>query len=542
MTKHHIMATLCLAALATLPANAGKKHKWTTVAQPASAYSFREALTPTSVEYCDTCTRITFDVSRELPSWNIAASARLIAGGQSLPVRRGRAVQTPLPHEDQPMDNTTHEVPFKFGHNYSTLLALRYGEVKEDLTETFIMEFPPLPKGTTVFDFDEGITDNPQQFRVTGIRLDGKDYPALLAEQKETDAAFTWTASTTAEARDARVRVNIIGEHLPADLPAMPYFYAVDRNNPLMTSLSEPKWEPSSPQTGGPRGARTHGGVATLRFAVPTPYLFYFANTRMDVYPVLCVPGEEVTLTIDYTLLHNIMQGKVETSDDYFKLVSQSGALIEFSPDDELFKSATNPEVAQQRFQELDDATELLERCGNLEEVTEAEVNAVAAPYRDIVTAKWKEANALRAKIAEGKGGKIREVPDVAPAEMIQAIVAQYKCKAVYVDLWATWCGPCKQGIKAMIPHHDDFSHDDVVFVYITDESSPADQWNAMVVDMPGEHYRLKSMNGLEPAISGIPRYLIFDREGNLSFDQAGFGPGMDVKLCDEIRKAMESK
>ena len=537
MPKKNTIAILCLAALATLPASAGKKHKWTTVNAPASAYSFREALVPKSVEYCDTCTRITFDISAEIPNWNIAASARLIAGGQVFPVRRGRAVQTPLPHEGQPIDTTPHEVPFVFGHNYSTLLALRYGEVNEDLTSSFIMEFPPLPKGTTVFDFDEGITDNPQQFRVTGIRLDGQNYPALL--QHPEGPTFTWTASTTAEARDARVRVNIIGENLPDNLPDTPYFYAIDRNNPLMSSLTEPKWEPYSPQSGGPRGAGTHGGVATLRFAVPTPYLLYFANTRMDVYPVLFVPGEESVLTIDYTLLHNITQGKAEASDDYFSLVSQAGAPINFDPDDELLKSVTNPEVAQLRFQERIDATALLERCGKLEEVAEAEVAAVAAPYRDIVTTKWKESCALRAKMAEGKGGKICEVPNVAPAEMIKSIVAQYKGKAVYVDLWATWCGPCKQGIKAMIPHHDDFSHDDVEFVYITDESSPADQWNAMVVSMPGQHYRLKTMNGLEPAISGIPRYLIFDREGNLSFDQAGFGPGMDQKLCDEIRKAM---
>lgn len=528
---NRIIPTLCLAALAALPANAGKKHRWTTIAAPASAYSYREALVPTNVEICDTCTRVTFVVSDDLPSWNIASTARLIAGGQVFPVRRGRAVQTPLPHEGQPLDTKSHEVPFEFGHNYSTLLALRYGEVNEDLTSTFIMEFPPLPKGTTIFDFDEGIADNPNQFRVTGIRLDGKSYPALLAATTESAMPFSWTASTTAEAREARVRVNIIGENLPADLPATPYFYAIDRNNPLMASLAEPKWEPANDGS--------HGGVATLSFAVPTPYLFYLANTRMDVYPVLCIPGEETVLTIDYNLLHNIAQGKAEESDNYYSLVNEAGAPINLNFSDELLKNVTNPEVAQLRFQERIDATDLLERCGKLEEVSETEVNAVASPYRTIAAEKWKESCELRAKMAEGKGGKICETPDAVPAEMIKSIVAQYKGKAVYVDLWATWCGPCKQGIKAMQPHHDDFSHDDVEFVYITDESSPSDQWNAMVVDMPGQHYRLKTMNGLEPAISGIPRYLIFDREGNLTFDQAGFGPGMEEKLCEEIRKAM---
>lgn len=532
-----ILPLLLLGAVATMPASARKKHQWTTVEKPVTAYSFRELLTARSVEYCDTCTRITLDVAAPM-SWNLSPTTRLVAGGKTLPVLRGTALQHAVPTEEAPKDTTTYRVPFVFGQNYNGAQAYYYMADVDRLTTGVVLEFPPLPKGTTVFDLDEGITatgstqgNSSEQFRLTGIRIDGLDYPALLAGKQESAEPFRWTASTTAEVRDARVRVKIIGEHLPADLAVKPMFYPVDRNNPLMASLAEPQWEPATDVT--------HGGVATLRFAVPTPYLLYFANTRMDVYPVLFVPGEEAVLTIDYNLLHSIALGKAEASDNYFTLVSQSGAAINLAPNDELLKSAANPEVATLRIKERDDATALLERCGKLEEVTEAEVNAVAAPYRAVVTEKWKAACELRAKMLEGKGGKVCEVPNVAPADMLKTIVAQYKGKAVYVDLWATWCGPCKQGIKAMIPHHDDFSHEDVEFVYITDESSPADQWNAMVVDMPGQHYRLKTMNGLEPAISGIPRYLIFDREGNLSFDQAGFGPGMEEKLCDEIRKAM---
>lgn len=46
-------------------------------------------------------------------------------------------------------------------------------------------------------------------------------------------------------------------------------------------------------------------------------------------------------------------------------------------------------------------------------------------------------------------------------------------------------------------------------------------------------------LDSLEPAISGIPRYLILDSEGNLSSDHAGYGPGSERELCEEICKAM---
>lgn len=544
-----ILPLLLLGAVAAMPASARKKHQWTTVEKPATAYSFRELLTARSVEYCDTCTRITLGVGAPM-SWNLAPTTRIVANGKVLPVRRGTALQNAVPTEAAPNDTTRYEVPFVLGRNYFGAQAHYYMDGVDRLTTGVVLEFPPLPKGTTVVDLDEGIVAAPdgqgnsaEQFRLTGIRIDGKNYPALLEGKQEAAEPFRWTAPETAEAKECRVRVNIIGEHLPANLTITPIFYAVDRSNPLMTSLTEPKWEPA---TDG-----TLGGTATFTFAVPTPYLVYPANSRLDVYYAICVPGEETVLTIDYNTLHTAATDPTAQSIGFHNLSYADGRDFNLllpdgtkGNDNDMFradltKRATNPDVAALRLKERTDAEALLARCGKLEEVAEAEVATVAAPYRDVVTQKWQASCELRAKMLEGKGGKICDVPVVAPAEMVKAIVAQYKGKAVYVDLWATWCGPCKQGIKAMKPHHDDFSADDVQFVYITDESSPADQWNEMVVDMPGHHYRLKSMDGLDPAITGIPRYLIFDREGNLSYDQEGFGRGGEEKLLDEIRKAM---
>lgn len=533
---------LLAASTVVLSANAGKKHKWTVVDKPIAAYSFQEALVPTSVSVCDTCTRITFDVDA-IYTWNLAPTTRLIAGGQVLPVRRGRALQVAPPSApEQPIDTTRHEVPFVFGTDYYGMQAIYNGEVNGDLTPSIVLEFPPLPKGTKSFDFDEG-TGNPYQFCITGIRLDGQPYPAPLAGKQDAAEPFRWTASASSDAKEARVRVKIIGENLPDNLDIQPRLFPVYRDNPLMESLTEPRWIPADD------GSK--GGTVVTTFALPTPYVLYIGNCRLDCYFTVFVPGEETLLTIDYTALHAAAMTPDQKGPDYhnysyangtdFNLLlpdgSRSSEKEMFNGD--LIKRATNPDVAELRIKERTDAEALLNRCGRLEEVAESEVNAVATAYRGIVTEKWKESCDVRTKLAEGTGGKICEVPDVAPAEIIKNIVSNYKGKVVYVDLWATWCGPCCQGIKAMKPHHDDFSADDVQFVYITDESSPADKWNAMLIDMTGHHYRLKSMNGLEPAISGIPRYLIFDRDGNLSFDQSGFGPGMENRLCDEIRKAM---
>lgn len=531
----HTLPIFLLAALAALPASAGKKHKWTTIERPAVAYSFGESLSAREISFCDTCTRITFDVAAPV-SWNLSASARLIVGQQTFPVRRGYALQRRPPIEGQPVDTTTTRTPFAFDTDYFGIMGPYYMGGVDVVTPGVVLEFPPLPKGTKSVTFDEGV-DNPQQFCVSGIRLDGTAYPELLREQQAAAAPLSWTASTSDAAQECRVRVKVVGDGLPAGFVINPAVYPIARGL-LDAPLTEPVWtpDPSDPRS----------GVFTLQYAAPTTVQVFLQNSRQDLYLVPCIPGAEVLLTVDYPSLHEVMTTVATTGQrsdrTYYSYALADGTPFTFRPDNDLVALATNPDVARQRFAERQAAVDVLDRLAALEEVPMSEVDALVAAYRPAVAAKHNETMKLIAMMKEGRGGKICEVPDVAPAEMIKAIVSRYKGKAVYVDLWATWCGPCMNGIKAMKPHHDDFSADDVQFVYITDESSPADKWNAQVVEMSGDHYRLKTMQGLEPAISGIPRYLIFDREGNLSCDRSGFGPGVELELCDEIRKAMGEK
>lgn len=125
----------------------------------------------------------------------------------------------------------------------------------------------------------------------------------------------------------------------------------------------------------------------------------------------------------------------------------------------------------------------------------------------------------------------VNETPDVPKEKLLETIVSKYKGKVVVVDLWATWCGPCLNAMKKMYPLKTDEKNKDVVFVYITNSSSPRDGWRAKIESIGGEHYYIEQedqwntlMNTFES--TGIPVYGFFNTDGKLMKTSIGY-PGI---------------
>lgn len=107
-----------------------------------------------------------------------------------------------------------------------------------------------------------------------------------------------------------------------------------------------------------------------------------------------------------------------------------------------------------------------------------------------------------------------------------EKILKKYKNKAIYIDVWASWCGPCKIEMPYSMTLIDKFKNDDVVFIYLSIDKNIA-LWKKAIINwnIKGEHYVIK--NGLKSEFSkhfniyGVPHYILIDKNGKVIFPSA---------------------
>ena len=124
------------------------------------------------------------------------------------------------------------------------------------------------------------------------------------------------------------------------------------------------------------------------------------------------------------------------------------------------------------------------------------------------------------------------------------------KGKLVYVDVWATWCGPCKAQIPFLKQLEEKYREEDIAFVSLSiDQLKNISKWKDMIVDKELEGIQIiadkawRSKFVTDYVIEGIPRFILIDKDGNL-MDPMAPRPAIyvegEMQLNEEIQKIFE--
>lgn len=119
------------------------------------------------------------------------------------------------------------------------------------------------------------------------------------------------------------------------------------------------------------------------------------------------------------------------------------------------------------------------------------------------------------------------KLPEGKATDIFKNIINKHKGKILFIDFWATTCGPCVATIKQMKETRKKYKDNtDFEFVFITDESqSPTESYDKFVKEQELENiYRLSSddYNRLRQLFkfNGIPRYIVVDKKGEVVNDK----------------------
>ena len=97
----------------------------------------------------------------------------------------------------------------------------------------------------------------------------------------------------------------------------------------------------------------------------------------------------------------------------------------------------------------------------------------------------------------------------------------QYQGKTIFINFWATWCGPCIQEMPSIQKAKSSLKEEDIIFLFASNEEVEAIETFKKKQPYDFHYVRVENLEQLN--IMALPTTYIFDSNKKLVFSEMGY-------------------
>ena len=122
--------------------------------------------------------------------------------------------------------------------------------------------------------------------------------------------------------------------------------------------------------------------------------------------------------------------------------------------------------------------------------------------------------------------------------------LSQYRGKVVYLDFWASWCGPCRKSLPLLNNMRNSLKDEpfEVIAINLDEEIKDA---RGFLKEFPVSYPTLHDATSQSPekySLRGMPTSYLIDKKGIVRAIHTGFKPSDMKKIQQEVNQLLGKK
>ncbi len=118
--------------------------------------------------------------------------------------------------------------------------------------------------------------------------------------------------------------------------------------------------------------------------------------------------------------------------------------------------------------------------------------------------------------------------------------------KVVFLNIWATWCGPCREEMPSMETLYDEFRNNQDFVMLAVSQDTKGRVVVAPYVEKNGYHFKVlldpENKVGEAYDVSGVPETFIIDRQGRIVAHHMGAFDWSRPDVKEALKQLLDSK